>query len=163
MPRKHKNTTKHRAYVKPDYHSQNKKQPQNDTAIISNRKRKKNKLRTSYDIYKRLLHDPNIGINLNYVYIGYENICNTKELPILDWKMISNGGDIPMHRILYFVLYLEETKNIKIVIWDKKTKLDRLYCSGVTNKNTQSLKSLLSETKTNYSNITHKQNILHNL
>ena len=145
MPRKNKNTAKHQRYVKPDYHSQNKKKDESNDENIpsSNKKNKKNKLRTSYDVYKRLIHDPNIGIDLNYICIGYEDTESIEEIPLLRWKMIDDGGDIPMHRIEYFVLYLINDE--KIIIWDKKTKLDRLFCSGTTNKNTQSLRQLLLE------------------
>eukprot|EP01083_Nonionella_stella_P293216 997117_1 len=143
MPRKHKNTTKHGPYVKPDYHSQNK---QSNDDSLSNKKNKKNKLRTSYDIYKRLIHDPNIGINLNYINIGFEGTESIEEMPVLNWKMIDDGGDIPMHRINYFVLYLIDEQ--QIIIWDKKSKLDRLFCSGETNKKTQSLRALLSQINT---------------
>lgn len=144
MPRKNKNTSKHPRYQKPDYHSQNKSSQNNNnnnSSMSNKQSSKKNKLRTSYDIYKRLQHDPNLGVDLNNVYIGYEDTENTSEIPFNQWVMIEDGGDIPMHRIQYFVLYIN---NERIVIWDKFTKLDRLFCSGSTNKTTQSLKSILS-------------------
>eukprot|EP01083_Nonionella_stella_P027246 74995_1 len=57
MPRKH--NAKHGRYVKPDYHSQNKKETKQPAT-------NKNKLRTSIDIYQGLIHDQTLGIDLNY-------------------------------------------------------------------------------------------------
>merc|ERR1712228_148013 len=90
-------------------------------------------------------HDKTLDIDLNYVSIGYRDIKGIEgieEMQLLKWRMIENGGDIPMHRIEYFILYLFNNKSI--TIWDKKSKLDRLFCSGNTNKKTESLKALLS-------------------
>lgn len=151
MPRKNKNTSKHKKYAKPDYHSQNKKHTNNDDASLNKKGKKKNKLRTSYDVYKRLVHDPNIGIDLNYISIGYEDGKDgnkqISEVPFLHWKMIEDGGDIPMHRIEYFVLYLIDGE--QIIIWEKKSKLDRLYLSGDANKTTTSLRQILFECNPN--------------
>merc|ERR1712228_719371 len=111
----------------------------------SNQIQWKRKLRTSMDIYQRLMHDKTLDIDLNYVSIGYRDIKGIEgieEMQLLKWRMIENGGDIPMHRIEYFILYLFNNKSI--TIWDKKSKLDRLFCSGNTNKKTESLKALLS-------------------
>ena len=98
MPRKKRHNSKHQRYVKPDYHSQNQS---STTDELSNKQKKKNKLRTSYDVYKRLIHDPRLGIDLNYVSIGYsDKIYGNQEMPLLNWRMIDDGGDIPMHQFI---------------------------------------------------------------
>ena len=138
MPRK--NNPHNQKYVKPDYHSQNKKaqQDQLDDPSV----KKKIKLRTSLDIYNRLMHDKTLNIDLNTVNIGYsDKVLGDQEMCILNWVMIDKGGDIPMHHILYFVLNINDQTKIKI--WDRQQRLDRLYCSGLTDKETQSLNAVL--------------------
>merc|ERR1712110_398606 len=135
MPRKKNPNT---GYVKPDYHANNKKQNDDN----SQEKKKKVKLRTSFDIYNRLMHDKTLGIDLNHVRIGYMDKMENAivELEISKWKMIEKGGDIPMHCVVYFVLTMGNGKTLKI--WDRETRLDRLYCSGNTDK-TQSIRCIL--------------------
>eukprot|EP01083_Nonionella_stella_P027245 74994_1 len=135
MPRKHKHNAKHSRYVKPDYHSQNKKETKQQET-------NKNKLRTSIDIYKRLIHDQTLGIDLGYVSIAYKDRESISKMPLLNWTMIDDGGDIPMHTINYFVFLLMDGE--EIILWDKRTRLDRLFCSGETCKRTQSLRAVLS-------------------
>eukprot|EP00484_Ammonia_sp_Unknown_P015942 CAMPEP_0197080574 /NCGR_PEP_ID=MMETSP1384-20130603/214199_1 /TAXON_ID=29189 /ORGANISM="Ammonia sp." /LENGTH=463 /DNA_ID=CAMNT_0042519461 /DNA_START=43 /DNA_END=1434 /DNA_ORIENTATION=- len=135
MPRKNQHTAKHPHYQKPDFHAQNKpetKQPQNG----STEKPKKSKLRTSNDVYQRLLCDKKLGIDLNDVSIGYQHSSNVQEIPFLHWKMIDNGGDIPMHRIQYFAL--RSQNGSKTIIWDRRKRIDLLF------KDTSSLQTLLS-------------------
>eukprot|EP01084_Bolivina_argentea_P033012 61089_1 len=49
-----------------------------------------------------------------------------------------------MHHILYFIFVLNNGN--KLILWDRKTKLDRLYGSGVTNKK-QTLNIILNSRK----------------
>ena len=139
MPRK-KNPNSG-GYIKPDYHSNNNKKKQNVNNAPG--KKKKVKLRTSLDIYNRLMHDRTLGIDLNNVYIAY--IDNKRqeivELQISKWRMIEKGGDVPMHCIVYFVLALSNTQSIRI--WDRESRLDRLFCSGNTVKE-QSIRFVLN-------------------
>ena len=102
MPRKKNPNT---GYVKPDYHANNnnKQQGQNG-ADKQPEKKKKVKLRTSLDIYNRLMHDSTLGIDLSHVYIGYidkmENMI--VELEISKWRLIEKGGDMYVCLHLYF-------------------------------------------------------------
>eukprot|EP01084_Bolivina_argentea_P108446 193812_1 len=101
-------------YVKPDYHSQNKEQKTDEDSSIP---KKKIKLRSSLDIYNRLMHDKTLNIDLKNVYIGYsDTVLGDQELCILDWVMIDKGGDIPMHHILYFIFVLNNGN--KLILWD---------------------------------------------
>ena len=134
MPRK-----KRSEYVKPDYHANNNKKRQTDN---ESKKKQKVKLRTSLDIYNRLMHDTTLNIDLSNVRIGYVDKMGRKivEVEVSKWRMISMGGDIPLHCIMYFVLTLSNGQTLKI--WDRETRLDRLYCSGNTVKE-QSLRCIL--------------------
>ena len=132
MPRK---TNPHSTpYVKPDYHSQNKQKGDNNDDDIHFKQKKKIQLRSSLDIYNRLIHDKTLNIDLNNVFIGYsDHVLGDQEMCILNWVMIDKGGDIPMHHILYFTFILNNGN--KLILWDRQTKLDRLYGSGITHKN----------------------------
>eukprot|EP01083_Nonionella_stella_P011084 31536_1 len=122
MPRKQKNKSKST--------KQKRKQQQKHNAPST----KPLRLRTSLDIYNRLLHDRTLDINLKNVFIGYTDndnaIKRTSEMCILSWVMVNKGGDIPMHHIVYFCLILNDRS--KLMIWDRHKKLDRLYGSGET-------------------------------
>eukprot|EP01083_Nonionella_stella_P165339 549780_1 len=117
MPRKQKNKSKST--------KQKRKQQQKHNAPST----KPLRLRTSLDIYNRLLHDRTLDINLKNVFIGYTDndnaIKRTSEMCILSWVMVNKGGDIPMHHIVYFCLILNDRS--KLMIWDRHKKLDRLY------------------------------------
>ena len=142
-------------YVKPDYHSGNKKKS-NDELNNDDYPKKKIKLRSSLDIYNRLIHDKTLNIDLNNVNIGYsDHVLGDQEMCILDWTMIDKGGDIPMHHILYFILILDN-KN-KIILWDRKSKLDRLYGSGMTNDQ-QRFNLVINSTKIRNNQKSQKKN-----
>jgi poly(A) polymerase len=82
---------------------------------------KKALLRTSKDIYDRLKWDHSIPAES--VWIGYEDrMAGIKEIPFADFRP---GGRIPWDRLQYF--RLEEQR-----IWDRKTRLDRVFGSGDT-------------------------------
>eukprot|EP01084_Bolivina_argentea_P189164 325393_1 len=114
-----------------------KKSKKNYAANQTNKK--KVKLRTSLDVYHRLIHDSTLPINRSNVLIGYTD--NTYEdiqhLPLHEWTLIDKGGDIPMHHIVYF-------KYKDIILWDKRIRLDRLYGSGNTKKS-QLLQQILTQ------------------
>mmetsp|Transcript_13095 Transcript_13095/g.11678 ORF Transcript_13095/g.11678 Transcript_13095/m.11678 type:complete len:446 (-) Transcript_13095:25-1362(-) len=74
---------------------------------------------------------------------------------ILDWIMIDNGGDIPMHHILYFIFILNNGN--KLILWDRKTKLDRLFGSGITNQK-QKFNVIMNSTKIKNIQSQNKQN-----
>eukprot|EP00485_Elphidium_margaritaceum_P019985 CAMPEP_0202731434 /NCGR_PEP_ID=MMETSP1385-20130828/187148_1 /ASSEMBLY_ACC=CAM_ASM_000861 /TAXON_ID=933848 /ORGANISM="Elphidium margaritaceum" /LENGTH=344 /DNA_ID=CAMNT_0049397731 /DNA_START=103 /DNA_END=1133 /DNA_ORIENTATION=+ len=98
----------------------------------------KKKLRTSLDVYHRLLHDTTLAIDTQNIQIGYTDgkYTEVQHMLLHDWVMIDKGGDIPMHHIIYF-------KYGNIIIWDRRIRLDRLYGSGNT-KPAQLLKNILA-------------------
>eukprot|EP01084_Bolivina_argentea_P168753 292573_1 len=101
------------------------------TVTNNNDNKKKSKLRTSLDVYNRLLHDRTLNIDLTDVMIIYnDNINGEQEMCIKDWVMIDKGGDIPMHHIIKFIVILKN--NQSLILWDRINKLDRLYGSGNT-------------------------------
>ena len=117
------------------------------------------------DIYNRLIHDQTLNIDLNNVYIGYsDKVFGDQEKRILDWIMINDGGDIPMHHILYFVFILNNQN--RLILWDRKTKLDRLFGSGITKKhqtfhiiiNSEKIKQIQSQNKNDQNYESNSQN-----
>lgn len=82
---------------------------------------KKAPLRTSKDIYDRLKWDH--AIPTESVWIGYEDrMAGIREIPFADFRP---GGRIPWDRLQYF--RLDEQR-----IWDRQTRLDRVFGSGDT-------------------------------
>lgn len=82
---------------------------------------KKAPLRTSKDIYDRLKWDN--AIPAESVWIGYEDrMAGMREIPFADFRP---GGRIPWARLQYF--RLEDQR-----IWDRQTRLDRVFGSGDT-------------------------------
>lgn len=80
---------------------------------------KKNKLRTSEDVYGRLKWDT--SFTQDDVIIGYKDrFRGMMEVPYVDF---TPGGDIPYHRIYYF-------RNAEGFVWDRDTRLDLIYHSG---------------------------------
>eukprot|EP00483_Globobulimina_turgida_P012881 UN12905 len=134
----------HTKWVRSDSNNQkhNKNQNVDDETIQTNEQNIK--LRSSLDIYNRLINDNTLNINLNNVWIGYTKDMQNYQLPILDWVMVDKGGDIPMHRVINFVFYLNNGN--KLILWDRKTQFDRLFCSGMT-KQYQSLTTILNSPK----------------
>jgi len=77
---------------------------------------KSQKLRTSEDVYHRVLHDANF--DPKELTIGYEDrFLGPMEVQLVDFKP---GGEIPFHRIYYFRRGSE-------VLWDRKHRLDRIF------------------------------------
>eukprot|EP01084_Bolivina_argentea_P142459 250259_1 len=123
---------------------------------------KKNKYKTAIDIYNKLANDKDIGILLDHVYIGYKQ----KQSIVKDFIGIKeiafntfNINTATMGFVEYFVLIIKSNKLIwdydektkwndkRIIIWDKTLKLDRLFCSGIANQNTERLKTFLKHRK----------------
>jgi len=86
----------------------------------------KKKLRPVEDIIKRLRHDKSLGLSLDHVYITYTDgkYSEPQRKPFNEFVLIRDGGDIPMHKILYV--------GYDVILWDKETRLDRLCGSGET-------------------------------
>ncbi|KAL5527193.1 hypothetical protein ACEPAG_5984 [Sanghuangporus baumii] len=84
------------------------------------------RLRTSSDVYNRLLWDRRYN-EADYL-IGYEDrFMGTKEIPLKSWsKQIEDENFIPFHRIVHF-----RCKSTGELLWDRGTKLDRVFGSSV--------------------------------
>jgi len=83
------------------------------------------KLRTSRDVFFRLLWEPSSAWDRAACRIGYlDRMDGLLEMGLLAFRPISEGGDIPFHRIWYFKHGTDR------VIWDRKTKLDLVFGSG---------------------------------
>lgn len=87
--------------------------------MSSNKFEKKNKLRTSEDVFNRVSWDS--SFNQADFIIGYvDRFRGMMELPFPDF---TPGGDIPFHRIYYF-------RNTEGFVWDRETRLDLIFHSG---------------------------------
>ncbi|TDL29620.1 hypothetical protein BD410DRAFT_32147 [Rickenella mellea] len=84
------------------------------------------KLRTSEDVYNRLLWDPHLNQD-DYV-IGYDDrFQGVKQMPLQNWKRdVDDEAFIPMHRIVHFM-----RKSDGKVLWDRQSKTDYVFGSGV--------------------------------
>ena len=92
----------------------------------SSKYEKKRKLRTSADIYNRIVHDP--ALNSEEFEIGYLDRFTGEEIvPFNDFTTedVYEYEGIPMHRVVRFL------HNGK-VIWDRSARLDLLFGSGDT-------------------------------
>ncbi|CAJ1378509.1 unnamed protein product [Effrenium voratum] len=75
------------------------------------------KLRTSEDVYHRILHD-SVRFSPEEVAIGYEDrFLGPMEVKLLDF---TPGGDIPFHRLFYF-------RRGEEILWDRKHRRDRVF------------------------------------
>jgi uncharacterized protein (UPF0248 family) len=80
---------------------------------------KKNKLRTSEDVYDRIKWDQSFAQD-DFI-IGYtDRFRGMMEIPFLEF---TPGGDIPYHRIYYF-------RNSEGFVWDRETRFDLIFHSG---------------------------------
>jgi len=84
------------------------------------------KLRTSADVFNRLMWDPQLDQD-DYV-IGYEDrFAGVKEMPMRSWKKeVEDEAFIPLHRVVHF-----RRKSDGNVVWDRRTKIDHVFGSGV--------------------------------
>ncbi|MEL6344112.1 MAG: poly(A) polymerase [Myxococcota bacterium] len=81
----------------------------------------KRPLKTSVELYNRMRWDP--AIPAERVVIGYEDHqIGMREVPLMEF---TPGGRIPWSRVWYFRLD-------GIRLWDRKTRIDRLFGSGET-------------------------------
>ncbi|CAE7679320.1 Leng9 [Symbiodinium sp. CCMP2456] len=77
------------------------------------------RLRTSEDVYHRLIHDERF--RAAKVIMGYEDrFLGPLEVQLLDFRP---GGDIPYHRVYYF-------REEEHVLWDRRARLDRVFGTG---------------------------------
>nr|KMM72497.1 hypothetical protein CPAG_08791 [Coccidioides posadasii RMSCC 3488] len=88
------------------------------------------KLRPAADILSRLRWDPNIDSG-DFV-VGYDDrFLGSLEIPLDNWKTEQTDEEfIPQHRILYF-----RRKSDGVVIWDRESKKDLVFGSGVMPEN----------------------------
>lgn len=91
------------------------------------------KLRTSSDVYNRLIWDNTGSVTKDGYVIGYEDrFKGIKETPLTAWKReTSDESFIPFHRIVYFKRVIDGVN-----VWDKRTKVDLVFGSGVGAKAT---------------------------
>ncbi len=84
------------------------------------------KLRPASDILNRLRWDASID-SADYL-VGYDDrFVGAKEMPLDWWKMESSEEEfIPLHRIWYF-----RRKSDGEIIWERETKIDKVFGSGV--------------------------------
>ena len=131
MPRKNKNVRKHGKVPAQNCNtkgSNNKKQnKQKNQSQNKDKKQEKIKLRTSKDVYNRLWNDYTLNIPLDQVFIGYSDgkYVRLQEMMFTNFELIDNGGDVPLHRIMYF-------RYQDLMLWDREKRLDRLWGSGDT-------------------------------
>lgn len=79
-------------------------------------------MRTSHDVIDRIKWDITEYPTSSECIIGYRDFDQVAEMAFNDWLPISEGGDIPEHRIIYFKL------NGKI-IWDREKRIDLVFNS----------------------------------
>lgn len=85
------------------------------------------KLRTSTDVYNRLMWDATGNVAKDAYVIGYEDrFKGIKETPLTAWKReVEDESFIPFHRVVYFKRL---TDNVHV--WDRRTKIDLVFGSG---------------------------------
>jgi len=94
-------------------------------------KNTENSLRTSEDVYYRIFWDhAGLQISKEDVVIGYIDHLypdSPREMPFNEWRLCKEGGDIPIHHILYFV-----GKNNRI-LWDRRARIDSIFKNSGNN------------------------------
>lgn len=76
-------------------------------------------MRTSRDVYHRLLHDEALGL-ADVAIIGYtDRFKGPMELPLQNYRT----SDIPMHRVIYF-------RHGASFLWHRETRLDNVFMSS---------------------------------
>ena len=96
-----------------------------------------NKLRPASDVLNRLRWDP--SLNPSDFIIGYEDrFLGAQEIGLEKWKSEQTDEEfIPQHRILYFKRRNEGDKAGEVV-WERATRIDRVFGSGVGARNVDS-------------------------
>ena len=107
----------------------------------------KAKLRTSEDVYHRLLwSDPSrLWFEVATVVVGYDDrFLGRREMEL---SAFSPGGDVPFHRVQYFrnggkcaIMSTEEGKTVTItprhwpkgatLLWSREGRIDRIFCTN---------------------------------
>lgn len=87
------------------------------------------KLRTSSDVYNRLMWDSTGNVPKDGYVIGYEDrFKGIKEMPLTSWKReVEDESFIPFHRVAYFKRLVDG-----VTLWDKRTKVDLVFGSGAS-------------------------------
>ena len=87
-------------------------------------------LRTSEDVFNRLRWDPSLagegeGAEAQ-VWIGFEDrILGPLEVKLEEFVPMSEGGELPYHRIFYY-------RRGDEVLWDRRRRFDSIFGSGDT-------------------------------
>jgi uncharacterized protein (UPF0248 family) len=84
------------------------------------------KFRSATDVMNRLRWDQGMD-ETNYM-VGFEDrFTGAQEKALVQWKTEQTDEEfIPQHRILYF-----KRKSDGVVVWERKTRVDRIFGSGV--------------------------------
>jgi uncharacterized protein (UPF0248 family) len=91
----------------------------------SGRLKKKERLRTSQEVYNRIMWDTTRYDPKSFV-IGYlDRFDGMMELPLDEFVPIDKGGDIAYHRVYYF-------RQGDVVVWDRNNRIDNVFGSGNT-------------------------------
>jgi uncharacterized protein (UPF0248 family) len=85
------------------------------------------KLRTSTDVYNRLMWDDNIDRS-DYM-IGYEDrFVGVMEMPLTSWKReVEDEAFVPFHRVVHF-----RRMSDGVVVWNRRKRVDLVFGSGGT-------------------------------
>jgi len=91
----------------------------------SNPQKQYPKLRTSSDVYNRLMWDP--SSNKEDYAIGYEDrFTGVKEMHLTSWKReVEDEAFIPFHRVVHF-----RRRSDNVVVWDRRKRIDLVFGSG---------------------------------
>jgi hypothetical protein len=89
------------------------------------RLKKKQRLRTSQDVYNRIMWDTARYDPASFV-IGYlDRFDGMMEIALDEFVPIDKGGDIAYHRVYYF-------RQGDVVVWDRNNRIDNVFGSGDT-------------------------------
>lgn len=89
------------------------------------RLKKKQRLRTSQDVYNRIMWDTGRYDPASFV-IGYlDRFDGMMEIALDEFVPIDKGGDIAYHRVYYF-------RQGDVVVWDRNKRIDNVFGSGDT-------------------------------
>ncbi len=91
-------------------------------------KKKKERLRTSQEIYNRIKWDPSKDPS-DYVMGYLDRFDGMMEIALNEFVTTEHGGDIPFHRIYYFK-QLNTQEGGSHIVWDRKKRLDLIFGSG---------------------------------
>jgi uncharacterized protein (UPF0248 family) len=83
------------------------------------------KLRTSADVYNRLMWDASIN-RADHV-VGYEDrFVGVMEMPLTNWKReVEDEAFVPFHRVVHFRRVSDGVK-----VWDRRKRVDMVFGSG---------------------------------